>query len=383
MPETDTLERPAAAATGALRIDRDTLLTAITAVGQVVERRNTIPIMSNLLLRTEGDRLTILASDLDLWSQRTIPCDAKAHLATTVGSDQLKDAIRSLRPGAVDLSYAAGALTIKQGRSTRKLMTLSADDFPQARKIEQETTFAIDGTRLLTMLDSAKVSVSNEEIRYYLCGVFVHHRDGQLKAASTNGHTLSVVSIDCPVGAEGIPDSIIGTKAINLICSMLGDLDEGAQVELSLAPGRFHITDGKVNLGGKLVDGTYPQYERLVRASSDRDLTVHSGEFDRSIRAAGVASDGKTRGIRIDLAPNQCEASARAQDGAWSSEPIEGEYRGADLRIGVNLAYAQNIAKMFGSAVNLTLGFQGEKDPILITSDDRKGLTMVVMPMHA
>ena len=378
---TTTLERPATDAK--LSVDRDALLTAVAAVGLVVERRNTIPIMSNVLLRTAGDVLTILASDLDLWSQRQIPCDAMARLDITVGAEQLKSAIASLRPGAITLTHAEGALTIQQGRSTRKLMTLPAADFPVLRNIEKETTFAIDASRLLAILDSAKVSMSTEETRYYLCGVFIHVLDGRLKAVSTNGHTLSVVAVEAPEGSLSVPDSIIGTKAVNLICAMLGEMREGAQIELSLAPGRFLITDGNIKLAGKLVDGTFPDYQRLVRGGSENSLAVHSGEFDRTVRAAGIASDGKTRGVRIDLARQHCDASSRGHDGAWSSEPIEGEYQGRELQIGVNLAYAQSIAKMFGTAAKLDIGFNGPADPILITSEDRQGLTMVVMPMRA
>lgn len=382
MADADTLERPVSS-TDALRVDRDALLTAVSAVCQVVERRNTIPILSNVLLRVEGDGLTILATDLDLWSQRHIPCDAMSRLDTTVEAEKLRASINSLRPGAVTLTHANGALTIQQGRSTRTMMTLPSEDFPQLRKIEKETTFAIDAARLLTMLEAAKPSISTEEARYYLCGVFLHHEDGKLKAVSSNGHTLAVVAVDCPAGAQGIPDSIVGTKAVGLICSMLDNLDDGAQVELSLAPGRFSMDATQIKLGGKLVDGTFPVYQRLIPADTVNELTVNSGEFDRCIRAAGIASEGKTRAIRIDLAPAQCEASARAQDGGRSVEPIEGDYQGSEQAIGVNLAYAQAVGRMFGSAAKLSVGFNGPTDPILITSEDRNGLTMVVMPMRA
>ncbi|WBQ17494.1 DNA polymerase III subunit beta [Sphingobium yanoikuyae] len=383
MTEADTLERPAGAPlTAVLRVDRDALLAAVRAVSQTVERRNTIPILSNVMLRAADSFLTICASDLDHWSMRTIDC-AGAKIDTTVEADRLITAIDTLRPGAVDISHADGALTIKQGRSSRKLMTLPSTDFPMPKPLAHATSFAIDAAPLLKILDTARVAVSTEETRYYLCGVFLQIEDDKLVAAATDGHRVVQVKHPAPAGAAGMGDSIIGTKAVNLICRFLADAEDGAQVELALSDKFYRVGTGRASIEGKIIDATYPDYRRVLREEHDAHMTIQSAEFDRTIRAAGCASDGKTRGVRMDLSRNHCEASATAQDGSRSVEPMDGSYDGPTIAVGVNAMYAQSIAKMFGQTPTLKLGFAGEAAVIVITSDDRPGVTAGVMPMRA
>lgn len=381
MPEADTLERPAA--TTDLRVDRDQLLTSVRAVNQTVERRNTIPILSNVMLRCEKGFLQVVATDLDHWSARQIDYSG-ADIDTTVEADRLITAIDTLRPGALDISYLHGALTIKQGRSTRKLMTLPSTDFPLAKPAEGATEFAMDAAPLLRILETARVSVSTEEVRYYLCGVFLEVVDGNIVAAATDGHRVVQVTHPAPAKAAGAPASIIGTKAVNLICSMLDAAPDGAQASVALSKGKYQVIVGRSMISGKLVDASYPDYRRAFRFEHASTLLIQASEFDRSIRAAGSAADGKTRAVRIELSSEHCEASGTAQDGGRSVEPLDGEYQGDPLKTGINLTYAQSIAKMFGTTPKLKLGFGADgKDIILITSDDRPGVIAGVMPMNA
>ncbi|WP_370308303.1 DNA polymerase III subunit beta [Sphingobium abikonense] len=383
MPDTDTLERPGTQAATGLRVDRDTLLTAVRAVRQTVERRNTIPILSNVLLRVENGLLTICASDLDHWSRRQIAYEGQP-IDTTVEAERLLTAIDTLRPGAIDIGYLHGALTIKQGRSTRKLMTMPSTDFPVSKAMADSTGFAIDAAPLLRVLETARVCVSQEETRYYLCGVFLHIEDSHLIAASTDGHRVVQVKHPAPVGSEGMPDSIIGTKAVSLICAMLADLPEGSQVEVSINDKGFAVSAGRASIAGKLVDATYPQYRRVLRFDHASTLEIQSTEWDRSIRAAGSASDGKTRAVRLELDGGRCEAIGSAADGGRSIEPMDGSYNGPEIVTGVNLIYAQSIAKIFGPTPKLSIGFGSQApDLIMITSDDRPGVIAGVMPMRA
>lgn len=381
MPEADTLERPTT--TTDLRVDRDQLLTAVRAVNQTVERRNTIPILSNVMLRCGSGFLKILATDLDHWSARQIEY-VGAPIDTTVEADRLITAIDTLRPGSLEISYLHGALTIKQGRSTRKLMTLPSTDFPLAKPTENATEFAMDAAPLLRVLETARVSVGVEETRYYLCGVFLEVVDGNIVAAATDGHRAVQVTHPAPDGATGAPASIIGTKAVNLICSMLDAAPAGAQALVALDKGRFQVAVGQALIAGKLVDATYPDYRRVFRYEHASSLIIQASELDRTIRAAGSAADGKTRAVRIELSAGHCEASGAAHDGGRSIEPLDGDYDGPDLTTGINLIYAQSIAKMFGTTPKLKLQFGPEgRDLIMITSDDRPGVIAGVMPMRA
>ncbi|MBA4756270.1 MAG: DNA polymerase III subunit beta [Sphingobium sp.] len=381
MPEVDALERPAA--TDTLRVDRDTLLAATRAVSQTVERRNTIPILSNVHLRAENSLLTVTATDLDHWSSRTIDY-AGATIDTTVEAERLITALSTLRPGAIDISYVQGAVTIRQGRSTRKLMTLSATDFPPSKPAADATRFPMDAAPLHRILDVARVCVSSEQTRYYLCGVFVEVVEGNIVMASTDGHRVIQVTHPAPDGAAGAPDCIIGTKAVGLICNLLEDAPEGAQAELALSGSKFEIKVGRSIISGKLVDASYPAYRRVFRFEHASRMSIQAGEFDRAVRAAGSASDGMTRAVRLELTRDHCEASGTAQDGGRSIEPMDGEYVGDDLTTGINLTYAQSIVKMFGPIPKVELGFgKAPSDLILITSDDRPGVIAGVMPMRA
>ena len=383
MPDTDTLERPDTQAATGLRVDRDTLLTAVRAVRQTVERRNTIPILSNVLLRVENGLLPICASALDHWSRRQISYEGQP-IDTTVDAERLLTAIDTLRPGAIDIGYLHGAITIKQGRSTRKLMTLPSTDFPLPRAVADGTTFPIDAAPLLRVLETARGCVSQEETRYYLCGGFLHVEDGHLIAAATDGHRVAQVKHPAPAGADGMPDSIGGTKAVSLICALLADLPEGAQVEVSSNDKGFAVSAGRASIAGKPADATYPAYRRVLRFDHASSLEIQSTEWDRSIRAAGSASDGKTRAVRLELDADRCEAIGSAADGGRSVEPMDGSYSGPEIVTGVNLIYAQSIAKVFGPTPKLTLGFgTAPGDLIMITSDDRPGVIAGVMPMRA
>jgi DNA polymerase-3 subunit beta len=381
MSDTDTLDRPTTST--ALRVDRDTLLAAVRAVSQTVERRNTIPILSNVLLRAENSFMTVAATDLDHLCQRVIDC-AGEWIDTTVEADRLIGAIDTLRPGAIDMSFAAGALIIKQGRSTRKLMTLPSTDFPMIAPSNEGTTFAMDAAPLLRLLETARVSSSTEDAKYYMCGVFMQVVDGELIAAAADGYRVAQVRHPAPVEAIGAPDSLIGNKAVGLICRLLGDLADGAQVDITLASGRFGVTAGRSSIAGKLIEAAFPNYRRALRSGHTSSMIIQAAELDRSIRAAGSASDGKTRAVRLDLAVDHCEASGSAQDGGRSVEPMEGDYQGDAMQIGINLIYAASIVKMFGPAPKLSLGIGANpKDIIIITSDDRPGVTVGVMPMNA
>lgn len=379
MSDVAELERPTVTS---VTIDRDALLSAVRAVGQAVERRNTIPILSNLLLKAEDGKLTIVASDLDLWSQTVILYEG-GSLHTTVEADRLKTAIETLRPGNVELVPGDGALVLKQGRSSRKLPTLGPDDFPMPKPLDEAVRFAMDASVLLRILEAARVCASTEETRYYLNGVFLHVTQDHLIAATTDGHRMAQVKVACPDGADTLPDVIIPNKAVTLICQMLADADDGAQAEVEFTGSAYMLRLSRSQLRGKLVDGVFPDYQRIIPPSRSDRLAIHSAEFERCVRAAAGATDGKTRGIRLDLDPAQSEASGFAVDGGRAVEPMEASYAGDTKAIGVNSGYAIALTKIFGSAAMLDIEFGGPRDLIIITSADRHGVLAALMPMNA
>lgn len=381
MSDVVELDRPVDAA-AAMTIDRDAMLAAVRAVGAAVERRNTIPILSNLMLKAEDGQLTIIASDLDLWSHMVVPCEGGV-LHSTVEAARLLTSIDTLRPGAIEFAPENGALVLKQGRSRRKLPTLPPHDFPVPKPMNDAVRFAMEASALLRILEAARVSASTEETRYYLNGVFMHVTGDHLAAASVDGHRMTQVKFAIPSGAENLPDIIIPNKAVNLICRMLGDAPEGAQVAIEVSETAWMVRLNRSLLRGKLVDGTFPDYQRIIPQPRANSLNIHAAEFERCVRAAAAATDGKSRGIRIDLDPSQCLASGYAVDGGTAEEPMDGSYAGQSQAVGVNSSYALSFAKIFGTAAMLDIEFGDPRDLITVTSNDRPGVLAALMPMNA
>ncbi len=389
MTDVDTLERPAAADTAGqpdrttLRVDRDALLAAIRSVNAVIEARNTIMILSNFRLIAKGGWLTVVGTDLDTWFEQGLACFG-ADMDTTVPADRLIGAIDTMRPGMIDVTLDAGTMTIRQGRSSRKLPTIRADDFPMGKPRGETTAFVMPAERLAIMLETARVAQSTEETRYYLCGVFLHVQDGRLFAAATDGHRVMQVQGGLPEKADEMRGVIISSKGVKLIGQLLGDAKPDETITVNVTGSQFIVAYKNATLSAKLVDGSYPDYQRVLpKRGDDNVLTVQSAEFIRCIRAAGAASDGKTRAVRLELSPDHCEASGAASDGGRAVEPIEGDYVGEPLTIGVNFQFAMAVAQAFGTASTLTIAMAGPRDVFLFSSDDRPGVLCGIMPMNA
>jgi DNA polymerase III subunit beta len=386
MSETETLERPAPGTTGkpSLNIERDTLLAAIRAVGQVVETRNTIPIVSNLLLEASDGTLRIRGTDLDMLAEIEIDATVFGPFATTADAGRLQSAVETMRPGLIAASLDHGVLLLTQRRANRRLPTLPADQFPVIQLGNVEASFEIGAQVLLGLLDATQGSISTEELRYYLNGVFLHAPAGErLVAASTDGHRLSRAIADLPEGAASMPDIILARKGVNLIRRLLGDAEEGDHVPVQVTATKLEVRHGRFRLVAKLIDGTFPDYTRVIPYAKDRRLEVHSAEWARAMKAAAAVMNQRTRGVRLDLDAAEVKAIGSSPEGGQAVEPLDASYEGPALTIGVNAAYAAGISDMFGEAATLRLDFSDAAGPILITSPDRPALTAVLMPMHA
>ena len=381
MPDTDTLERPDTQAATGLRVDRDTLLTAVRAVRQTVERRSTIPILSNVLLRVEDGLLTICASDLDHWSRRQIAYEGQA-IDTTVEADRLVTAIDTLRPGPMEISYLHGAITIKQGRSTRKLMTLPSTDFPLPRAVADGTTFPIDAAPLLRVLDTARVCVSQEETRYYLNGIYFHVSDeGQpvLKAAATDGHRLARVTVARPDGADGMPGIIVPRKCIGELRKLLDEVEGSVQISLSASKIRFGL--GSAILTSKLIDGTFPDYSRVIPTANDKLLKIDPRSFEDGVDRVATIATEKTRAVKMSLDKDRITLSVTSPENGTAAEEVPGAFQGEGFDIGFNARYLLDILGQIDSDL-VELHLADAAAPTLIRESDASPALYVLMPMR-
>src|SRR5690625_2441979 len=267
-----------------LTIERAALLRSLAHVQSVVERRNTIPILSNVLLEAKEERLRLTATDMDLTIHEETEAQIQSPGATTVPAHTFYDIIRKLPDGSeveLSISDGGGQMRLRAGRSNFVLSTLPREDFPAAAASELPYRFTLQAQETRDLIDRTRFAVSTEETRYYLNGIYLHvgaHDSGEvLRAVATDGHRLARVEVALPDGAAGMPGIILPRKMVNELRKLVDDYDEELQVALSEA--RVCFTFGAIVLSSKLIDGTFPDYERVIPANNDKIMTVDCSLF--------------------------------------------------------------------------------------------------------
>ena len=272
-------------------IERATLLKSLGHVQSVVERRNTIPILSNVLIDARDDgSIRLMATDLDLQVDESVPANVSQAGATTVSAHTLFDIVRKLPEGSqVELSAAEGKMQIVAGRSRFSLSTLPRDDFPVIAEGELPTRFELPAATLRQIIEKTRFAISSEETRYYLMGIFLHVVDDQMRAAATDGHRLARVTVPRPDGSDGMPDVIVPRKAVAELYRLLEELE--GTVEISLSPTKIRFGLGNAILTSKLIDGTFPDYNRVIPTGNDKLLKLDPKSFSAGVdRVSTIAS---------------------------------------------------------------------------------------------
>ncbi|MGE5722209.1 MAG: DNA polymerase III subunit beta [Sphingomonadales bacterium] len=365
-------------------IERATLLKSLGHVQSVVERRNTIPILSNVLIEAEeGGGLRLMATDLDLQINETVDANVTQPGATTVSAHTLFDIVRKLPEGSqVELSAAEGKMQVNAGRARFNLATLPRDDFPVIAEGDLPTRFELPAATLRQIIDKTRFAISNEETRYYLMGIFLHVSDEAqpvLKAAATDGHRLARVTVPRPAGAEGMPDVIIPKKCVAELRKLLDELDGSVQVSLSDSKVRFGL--GTAILTSKLIDGTFPDYSRVIPTANDKLLKIDPRSFEEGVdRVATIASE-KTRAVKMALDRDKVTLSVTSPEQGTAAEEVPGDYNADGFEIGFNARYLLDIlAQMDGDLIEVHLADAAA--PTLLRENDKASALYVLMPMR-
>ena len=370
-------------------IERATLLRSLSHVQSVVERRNTIPILSNVLIDAdESGGVKIMATDLDLQVVETMTAaSVESGGAITVSAHLLFDIARKLPDGSqVSLETADNRMTVKAGRSRFQLPTLPRDDFPVIVEGELPTSFELPARELAELIDRTRFAISTEETRYYLNGIFLHVSDEArpvLKAAATDGHRLARYTIDRPEGAEGMPDVIVPRKAVAELRKLLEEaLDSNVQVDLSASKIRFALGgEGGVVLTSKLIDGTFPDYSRVIPTGNDKLLKLDPKTFYEGVDRVATIATEKTRAVKMGLDADKVTLSVTSPDNGTAAEEIAAEYKADGFEIGFNANYLKDILSQIDSdMVELHLADAGA--PTLIRRDENSPALYVLMPMR-
>ncbi|HWJ99647.1 MAG TPA: DNA polymerase III subunit beta [Xanthobacteraceae bacterium] len=366
-------------------VERAELLKSLSHVHRVVERRNTIPILANVLIKAGKSGLELKATDLDLEVIETVPAEVKTPGATTVPAHMIYDIVRKLPEGSqVELNASGdrGSMAVKAGRSRFTLQTLPEADFPDLAAGELSHKFSVATPDLKRLVDKTQFAISTEETRYYLNGIYLHAVDekpAKLRAVATDGHRLAQVEIALPKGANGIPGVIVPRKTVAEIQKLVED--SGEEVEIELSPAKIRFSFGRVTLTSKLIDGTFPDYGRVIPAGNDKTLVVEKSDFAAAVDRVSTVSSERGRAVKLSLTAGKLTLSVTNPDSGSATEELEVEYSSDPLDIGFNSRYLLDIAAQIeGEKAELKLADPGS--PTLLRDQDAGGALYVLMPMR-
>ncbi|NIX75711.1 DNA polymerase III subunit beta [Microvirga terricola] len=367
-------------------VERAALLKALGHVHRVVERRNTIPILSNVLLRAEDGSLRLRATDLDIEVTETIPADITDAGSTTVPAYMIYDIVRKLPDGAqvsLEMTGDTGQMQIRSGRSRFMLQALPESDFPDLAAGDLPHSFTLTAADLKRLIEKTQFAISTEETRYYLNGIYLHTIDvggaTMLRAVATDGHRLARVEQPAPMGSEGMPGVIVPRKAVAEIVKLVEDGSENVVIELSSA--KIRLTFDGVVLTSKLIDGTFPDYQRVIPSGNDKLLTVERGDFAKAVDRVSTISSERGRAVKLALNDGRLTLTVNNPDSGSATEEIEVDYDSSPIDIGFNARYLLDItSQLDGDTALFKLADPGS--PTIVQDREGAPALYVLMPMR-
>jgi DNA polymerase-3 subunit beta len=367
-------------------IERAALLRALGHVHRVVERRTTIPILANVLIAARNGALTLKATDLDLEIIEKAAAETPQEGATTLPAHTLYDIVRKLPEGAqvsLEATGEQGQLVLRSGRSRFQLQSLPESDFPDVTSGEFSHKFALSPADLKKLIEKTQFAISSEETRYYLNGIFLHTLDVEgrimLRAVATDGHRLARVEMPAPSGSAGMPGVILPRKAVSEIQRLIEDAPGEIAIELSSNKMRFSF--GDVVLTTKLIDGTFPDYARVIPSGNDKRLTVERDAFTKAVDRVSTISSERGRAVKLSLSEGKLVLSVTNPDQGSAVEELEADYDSAPIDVGFNAKYLLDIAQQLDSDTAL-FRLADPGSPTLIQDRDGANALYVLMPMR-
>lgn len=368
-------------------VERSAFLKSLNHVQSVVERRNTIPILSNVMIEAGKGHLKLTATDLDIEIVETLAADVIRNGAATAPAHMLYDIVRKLPEGAQVqaelLTAEGGRLAVSSGSVRFELACLPKEDFPQMASGAMPFRFRLPKDDLKKLIDRTRFAISTEETRFYLNGIYLHaHKDGkhgEMRAVATDGHRLARFQLELPEGAAEMPGVIVPRKTIGELRRLLDDIEGAVDVSLSDTKIQF-ATDG-VELTSKLIDGTFPDYQRVIPSANDKVLTLDSHEFAQAVDRVSTISADKTRAVKLGIGKDKLTLSVVNPDSGTATEELGASYTASPLDIGFNARYLLDITGQIGGKdVRFLLSDAGS--PTLIEDSEDKGTLYVLMPMR-
>ncbi len=364
-----------------LSIERSTLLKALGHVQNVVERRNTIPILSNVLMSAEDGQLTLVATDLDIEVSETTEADISAPGQVTAPAHTLYDIARKLPDGSqvVLQINAEDRLDVDAGRSHFTLPLLPSGDFPKMTADGFTHEFSIAAKDLSRLIDKTRFAISTEETRYYLNGIYVHGHDGKLRAVATDGHRLALAESPAPKGGETMPGVIIPRKTVAEIRRLIDGMDSDVHVSVSEAKIRFKT--GNAIMTSKLIDGTFPDYERVIPKGNTKELTIDNQVFKGAVDRVATISAEKSRSVKLSLTEHNLSLTVNNPESGNANEDLPVDYAADPLEIGFNAKYLLDVAGQIEGR-DATFFLDSPASPALVKDSEDEHALFVLMPLR-
>ncbi len=367
-------------------VERAQLLKSLGHVHRVVERRNTIPILGNVLIRADNARLSLKATDLDLEVTETLPAEAATGGSTTVPAHMFYDIVRKLPDGSqivLESDSERSMLAIRAGRSRFTLQTLPESDYPDLAAGEMTHSFTLSAADVKRLIDRTQFAISTEETRYYLNGIYLHAagsaKEQTLRAVATDGHRLAQFDLPLPKSAVGMPGVIVPRKTVGEVQRLIEDTE--AEISVELSQGKIRFTLANVVLTSKLIDGTFPDYGRVIPQNNEKELVVDKRDFEAAVDRVSTISSERGRAVKLALSAGKLVLSVVNPDSGSATEELEVEYASDPLDIGFNSRYLLDIAAQIqGDAAVLKLADPGS--PTLVQDKANRDALYVLMPMR-
>lgn len=346
-----------------ITIQRSDLARTLAAVSRVVEHRQTIPILANVLLSADGGQLTVTGTDLDISYSASAP--AEGELSTTVDAKRLSDIAKRLSGDVVTLTQSDDKLVVKSGRSRFTLPTLPVEDFPSLEGGAFDVEFKVD---LAALFAPVAFAISTEETRYYLNGVYLHNTGSGLRAVATDGHKLSYSNAET-VG--NIPGVIVPRKTVGLIPK--------GEINVALSKNKIRFETADTIIVSKLIDGTFPDYTRVIPQNNDKIMQADRTTLAKAVERVSTINSDRGRAVKLTLAPGSLTLSVSNPDSGSATEELEVEYEGDHLEIGFNSQYlVEVLGVLAGETVTMKLSAPGSPTMFTGTAD----VVAVCMPMR-
>jgi DNA polymerase III subunit beta len=368
-----------------LSISRETLVRALRHMSAVVEKRTSIAILSNVRLKAEANRLETTATDNDLTVQGRADAFVDQPGVTTVGALKLFEIITKIPEGVMvnlELTDGGSRLLVTAGKARFSLATLGAEAFPDMTRVEGGTSVTIGSADLKKLLDKTSFAASTDETRAYLTGVYLHVVTVEgatfLRAVATDGHRLAKADLPCPAGGTEMPGIILPRKCVTELRKLC---DETKELTLTVSEKKLQAEGNDIVLTSKVIDATYPDYDRVIPKNNPEHLTVPRKSLMQAVDRVSILSHERTRSVRFNLIENALSLSANNPDQENASEELKVAYTGAAVDVGFNAKYLADIGSQVSSD-DLEFFLKDSTAPVLVTDAGDASTLFVVMPMR-